>query len=216
MQNVVLGAYAFKLTDSPAFVGARVLRAARPAAVPVDAGRAARRHRRPPPLPRQRAARAGAASRSVSPRIVVDERSVAGRARRASCSRSASRTRSARPGSARSCRRSCRAKTCPARSRSTSVQMNLSRVIGPVIGALDLHALRRGAGVRDQRADVPVRGHRSALGEVPAAHRTRVVAERGFARLLSGVRIARRDPLLTHAPASRCSRSRSSRSRSSA
>ena len=39
MQNVVLGAYAFKLTGSSAYVGLVYLRAARPAAVPLDARR---------------------------------------------------------------------------------------------------------------------------------------------------------------------------------
>ena len=51
-----------------------------------------------------------------------------------------------------------------------SVQMNLSRVIGPIIGAAIYYALERGAGVRDQRADLRVRGDRLAVGEVPPAH----------------------------------------------
>ena len=42
-----------------------------------------------------------------------------------------------------------------------------------------LLAARRGAGVRDQRAHVPVRGDRAALGEVPAPHATRGSPSRG-------------------------------------
>ena len=50
-----------------------------------------------------------------------------------------------------------------------SVQMNLSRVIGPIIGAGIYYALERGTGIRDQRAHLPLRGDRAALGEVSAA-----------------------------------------------
>jgi MFS family permease len=78
-----------------------------------------------------------------------------------------------------------------------SVQMNLSRVIGPPIGALIYHAL----------SAAPVFAINAltylfaVIGLLWAKYPRRTnarVAERGFARLLSGVRIARRDPLLSH------------------
>ena len=78
-----------------------------------------------------------------------------------------------------------------------SVQMNLSRVIGPPIGALIYHAL----------SAAPVFAINAltylfaVIGLLWAKYPRRTnarVAERGFARLLSGARIARRDPLLTH------------------
>jgi MFS family permease len=78
-----------------------------------------------------------------------------------------------------------------------SVQMNLSRVIGPPIGALIYHSL----------SAAPVFAINAltylfaVIGLLWAKYPRRTnarVAERGFARLLSGVRIARRDPLLSH------------------
>ena len=96
-----------------------------------------------------------------------------------------------------------------------SVQMNLSRVIGPAIGGV-LYATFDAAPVFAINA-LDVRASRSS-GCVWATYPRRVdaqVDERGLQRLLSGVRIVRRDPLLTPAPGHACSRSRSSRSRSS-
>ena len=78
-----------------------------------------------------------------------------------------------------------------------SVQMNLSRVIGPPIGALIYHSL----------SAAPVFAINAltylfaVIGLLWAKYPRRTnarVAERGLARLLSGVRIARRDPLLSH------------------
>jgi MFS family permease len=78
-----------------------------------------------------------------------------------------------------------------------SVQMNLSRVIGPPIGALIYHSL----------SAAPVFAINAltylfaVIGLLWAKYPRRTnarVAERGFARLLSGARIARRDPLLSH------------------
>jgi predicted MFS family arabinose efflux permease len=77
-----------------------------------------------------------------------------------------------------------------------SVQMNLSRVIGPPIGALIYHTL----------SAAPVFAINAltylfaVIGLLWAKYPRRTnarVAERGFARLLSGARIARRDPLLS-------------------
>ncbi len=78
-----------------------------------------------------------------------------------------------------------------------SVQMNLSRVIGPPIGALIYHSL----------SAAPVFAINAltylfaVIGLLWAKYPRRTnarVAERGLARLLSGARIARRDPLLSH------------------
>ncbi|HTK14845.1 MAG TPA: MFS transporter [Acidimicrobiia bacterium] len=78
-----------------------------------------------------------------------------------------------------------------------SVQMNLSRVIGPPIGALIYHTL----------SAAPVFAINAltylfaVIGLLWAKYPRRTnarVAERGFARLLSGARIARRDPVLSH------------------
>ena len=78
-----------------------------------------------------------------------------------------------------------------------SVQMNLSRVIGPIIGAGIYYAL----------SAAPVFAINAltylfaVIGLLWAKYPRRTnarVAERGFARLLSGVRIARRDPLISH------------------
>ena len=48
--------------------------------------------------------------------------------------------------------------------------MNLSRVIGPIIGAAIYYALSAAPVFAINAADLPVRGDRAALGEVPAAH----------------------------------------------
>ena len=78
-----------------------------------------------------------------------------------------------------------------------SVQMNLSRVIGPPIGALIYHSL----------SAAPVFAINAltylfaVIGLLWAKYPRRTnarVAERGFARLLSGARIAKRDALLSH------------------
>jgi len=78
-----------------------------------------------------------------------------------------------------------------------SVQMNLSRVIGPIIGAGIYYAL----------SAAPVFAINAltylfaVIGLLCAKYPRRTnaqISEHGFARLLSGVRIARRDPLISH------------------
>jgi MFS family permease len=78
-----------------------------------------------------------------------------------------------------------------------SVQMNLSRVIGPVIGAAIYSALNA-APVFALNALTYVFAVAGLLWAVYPRHSHAQVAERGFARLLSGVRIARRDSLISH------------------
>ena len=68
----------------------------------------------------------------------------------------------------------------------------------PAIGALHLRAARRGAGVRDQRGHVPLRDRSGCCGRRTRGTRTHESPSRGSRRLLSGVRIARRDPLISH------------------
>jgi MFS family permease len=78
-----------------------------------------------------------------------------------------------------------------------SVQMNLSRVIGPIIGAAIYYALS----AAPVFAINAVTYLFAVIGLLWAKYPRRTnarVAERGFARLLSGVRIARRDPLISH------------------
>jgi MFS family permease len=78
-----------------------------------------------------------------------------------------------------------------------SVQMNLSRVIGPLIGA-PLYARLDAAPVFAVNAVTYVF---AVIGLLWARYPRRTnarVAEQGFARLLSGVRIARRDRLISH------------------
>ena len=78
-----------------------------------------------------------------------------------------------------------------------SVQMNLSRVIGPIIGAAIYYALDA-APVFAINALTYVFAVIGLLWAMYPRRTHAQVAERGFARLLSGVRIARRDPLLSH------------------
>ena len=78
-----------------------------------------------------------------------------------------------------------------------SVQMNLSRVIGPVIGGL-LYVRFSAASVFALNA---VTYLFAVIGLLWARYPRRIdarVEERGVARLLSGVRIARRDPILSY------------------
>ncbi len=78
-----------------------------------------------------------------------------------------------------------------------SVQMNLSRVIGPLIGAV-IYAKLEAAPVFALNALTYLF---AVIGLLWAKYPRRTnarVAEHGFARLLSGARIARRDPLLSH------------------
>ena len=78
-----------------------------------------------------------------------------------------------------------------------SVQMNLSRVIGPAIGGLIYTSLDAGPVFAINAATYLF----AVLGLVWARYAGRtnaVIDERGIARLLSGVRIARRDPLIRH------------------
>jgi MFS family permease len=76
-----------------------------------------------------------------------------------------------------------------------SVQMNLSRVIGPPIGALLYYKLSA-APVFAINAVTYLFAVIGLLWATYARHTNAQVAERGFARLLSGVRIARRDPFI--------------------
>jgi MFS family permease len=79
----------------------------------------------------------------------------------------------------------------------TSVQMNLSRVIGPAIGGA-LYA-RFGAGwVFSVNAVTYVFAVIGLLWARYERYANAKIEERGLSRLLSGVRIVRRDPLLTH------------------
>ena len=78
-----------------------------------------------------------------------------------------------------------------------SVQMNLSRVIGPIIGAAIYYALSA-APVFAINALTYVFAVIGLMWAVYPRRTNARVAERGFARLLSGVRIARRDPLISH------------------
>jgi MFS family permease len=78
-----------------------------------------------------------------------------------------------------------------------SVQMNLSRVIGPAIGGLIYTSLDAGPVFAINAATYLF----AVAGLVWARYAGRtnaVIAERGMARLLSGARIARRDPLIRH------------------
>ena len=96
----------------------------------------------------------------------------------------------------------------------TSVQMNLSRVIGPVDRRADLRQARRGAGVRDQRRDLPVRRGRAGVGALSAV-RAGGRGPRAINACSTGC--ASPAPIPSSGTCcSRCSRSRSSRSRSSA
>jgi MFS family permease len=78
-----------------------------------------------------------------------------------------------------------------------SVQMNLSRVIGPIIGA-GIYYLLSAAPVFAINALTYVFAVIGLLWAVYPRRTHARVAERGFARLLSGARIARRDPLISH------------------
>jgi predicted MFS family arabinose efflux permease len=75
--------------------------------------------------------------------------------------------------------------------------MNLSRVVGPIIGAAIYYALNA-APVFALNALTYVFAVIGLLWAVYPRRTHAQVAEQGFARLLSGVRIARRDPLLSH------------------
>ena len=75
--------------------------------------------------------------------------------------------------------------------------MNLSRVIGPPIGAL-LYARSSAAPVFAINAVTYLFAVIGLLWATYPRHANARVAEQGFARLLSGVRIARRDPLISH------------------
>ena len=76
-----------------------------------------------------------------------------------------------------------------------SVQMNLSRVIGPPIGAI-LYARFNAAPVFAVNAVTYLFAVIGLLWARYPRHANARVAEQGFARLLSGVNIARRDPLI--------------------
>jgi MFS family permease len=78
-----------------------------------------------------------------------------------------------------------------------SVQMNLSRVIGPAIGGLIYTSLDAGP-VFAINAATYLFAVTGLVWARYAARANSVVDERGIARLLSGARIARRDPLIRH------------------
>jgi MFS family permease len=78
-----------------------------------------------------------------------------------------------------------------------SVQMNLSRVIGPPIGALIYHSLSAAPVFAINALTYLFAVVGLLWAKYPRRTNARV-AERGFARLLSGMRIARRDPVLSH------------------
>jgi MFS family permease len=77
-----------------------------------------------------------------------------------------------------------------------SVQMNLSRVIGPPIGAFIFYKLNA-APVFAVNAVTYLFAVIGLLWATYPRHTNARVAEQGFARLLSGVRIARRDPVIS-------------------
>ncbi len=78
-----------------------------------------------------------------------------------------------------------------------SVQMNLSRVIGPAIGGV-LYAHFDAAPVFAINALTYLFAVVGLLWARYARRMNTALAEEGMARLLSGIRIARRDPLLSH------------------
>ena len=78
-----------------------------------------------------------------------------------------------------------------------SVQMNLSRVIGPAIGGA-LYAVFDAAPVFALNASTYLFAIIGLAWASYPGHTGAVVEERGLRRLLSGVQIARRDPLLSH------------------
>ena len=194
MQNVVLGAYALELTVNGAYVSLLYFGQLGPLLfLSLWGGLLADTVDRRRFLVGAQTAQGAAVVRAGGGG--VHRRPVARRRSRCWCSRSASPTHWARPGSARSSPRSCPAKTSPARSRSTSVQMNLSRVIGPAIGGILYATLGAGwvFGINGLTYAFAV------IGLLWAAYPRRAdarIEEQGLARLLSGVRIARRDPLL--------------------
>jgi predicted MFS family arabinose efflux permease len=78
-----------------------------------------------------------------------------------------------------------------------SVQMNLSRVIGPAIGGVVYHAFDAGP-VFAINASTYLFAVTGLLVAQYKRHTNAAVEERGMARLLSGIRLARRDPLIRH------------------
>jgi len=78
-----------------------------------------------------------------------------------------------------------------------SVQMNLSRVVGPAVGGV-LYAAFDAAPVFALNAATYAFAIAGLLWATYPRHADAHVEERGFHRLLSGVRIARRDPLIAH------------------
>ena len=169
MQNVLLGAYGYTLTHSTRYVG--LIYSSRSSArccFSRNARWGARRRARPPRLllvvP---AAAARLLDRARGPRrVVAPERGAAS----SLCPRHRHRQRAQRAGDrARSSRRSCRSADLPGAVSLQSVQMNLSRVIGPAIGARDLRGRRGCAGLRHQRCDLPLRDRRARSS--PTIHR---------------------------------------------
>jgi MFS family permease len=84
-----------------------------------------------------------------------------------------------------------------------SVQMNLSRVVGPAIGGLIYGTLDAGPVFAINAGTYLFAVAGLLLARYPGRIGA-VVEERGLARLLSGIRIARRDPLITHVLVTLC------------
>ena len=166
MQNVVLGAYAFKLTGSSAFVGLLYFGQLGPLLFLSTFGGAGRRGR-PAPLPGRRAACAALllvrtrggrdchASSLVLITLCVFAIGVANAL--------------GAPGLNAILPMLVPKEDLPGAVALASVQMNLSRVIGPPIGA-DLLQVQRRARVRRQRSHVSLRGDRAVVGHLSPAH----------------------------------------------
>ena len=169
MQNVVLGALAYDLTESPTFVGVLLFAQLGPLLLfSLVGGLLADmfdRRRLLVTVSLLQGAAVAAAWRWVA---WSDDPSQGGAGRR-SCSSSAwARRCSARPTAPCSPPSSASDDLAGAISLN-SAQMNGSRVIGPIIGAVLFAAGRRGVGVRGQRRLVPARDLVAAQRAPPAA-----------------------------------------------
>ena len=171
MQNVVLGAYALKLTGSPAFVGLVFFAQLGPLLFLSTTGRPARRHRRPPAAARdRRSSRRWLLSFALAA-LVLARRAAAGRDRRARVRDRYRELRSARPASSAILPTLVPREDLPGAVALQSVQMNLSRVIGPAIGGVLYAAFDAAPVFAHQRAHVRVRDRRADVGDVPAPRR---------------------------------------------
>ena len=135
MQNVVLGAYALKLTGSAGVRRPHVLRPARPAAVPLDDRRPARRHRRPPPAARDhRSSRRWLLSFGLAALVLLDDPPQAALVALVFAIGIANALGA--PGLSAILPTLVPREDLPGAVALQSVQMNLSRVIGPAIGGV--------------------------------------------------------------------------------